>query len=762
MCLTFLNKLHLYMKKIKEILKFLLMIPILIFSLQNLVAAEVVKKIIIDGNERVSDETIKMFSAISIDDNFNDFNINELLKDLYDTNFFENINIKFDNNTLSILVKEYPIIENIYYEGLKTSKIENIIKENIRLKPRSSFNISLLENDKKSTLLLLKDMGYYFSKIDIFVEKVSNNKVNLTYKVNIGKKAKVKKITFLGNKIYKDSKLRGIITSEEYKFWKIISGKKFLNKNLVNLDTRLLKNFYLNNGYYNVQINSSFAKLINKDEFEIIFNINPENKIYFRNFNLDIPSDFDQDNFNNLKVIFEELKGKPYSFLAIDKILEEINKITSEEQYQSTKASVIESTESDKIDLNFKIQETEKFYVEKINIFGNNITRENVIRNQLEIDEGDPFNEILEKKSLNNIKSLNFFSSVESKIVDGVNGNKSINITVDEKPTGEISASAGVGTTGSSIGFGIKENNFLGAGISLDSKLILGTSSINGILSILNPNYKDTNKSVYLNIEASEEDNYETFGYKTNKTGFGIGTNFELYDDTYFGFGNSNFYEKIETDSTASARQKKQEGDYWDSFLNLDFDFDKRNQKYQTTSGFRSYYSLDLPIISDTNTLKNRYNYKYFSELYENNISSFSLFLESANSLSNKDVKLSERVNIPSNRLRGFEAGRVGPKDGEDFIGGNYVYALNFATTLPQILENSQSADFMFFIDAANIWGVDYDSSLNNSNNIRSSIGIALDWYTPIGPLNFSFAHPILKEKTDKTETFRFNLGTTF
>ena len=746
----------------KKISKFLLIISFLCFSFHYSVSAEVVKKIIIDGNQRISNETIKMFSAISIDDNLNNLDINKLLKDLYETNFFENVSIKFDNNTLSIFVKEYPIIENIYYEGIKKSKIEDIIKENIILKPRSSFNISLLENDKKSSLLLLKNIGYYFSKIDIFVETIENNKVNLTYKIDLGKKAKVKKITFLGNKIYKDNKLFGVIASEEYKFWKFISGKKFLNKSLVDLDTRLLKNFYLNNGYYNVEINSSFAKLINDDEFEIIFNINPQNKVYFRNFTLDIPNDFDQDNFNDLKIIFDELKDKPYSFLAIDKILVEINKITTEEQYQSTKASVTETTQNDKIDLNFKIKETQKFYVEKINIFGNNITRENVIRNQLEIDEGDPFNEILEKKSLNNIKSLNFFSLVESKIVDGVSGNKIINITVDEKPTGEISASAGVGTTGSSIGFGIKENNFLGAGISLDSNIILGTNSINGILSVVNPNYKNSDKSVYLNIEASEEDNYKTYGYKTNKSGFGLGTNFELYDDTYFGIGNSNFYEKIETDNTASARQKKQEGDYFDSFLNLDFDFDKRNQKFQTSSGFRSYYSLDLPIISDTNTLKNQYTYKYFTEMYENNISSFSVFLESANSLSNKDVKLSERVNIPSNRLRGFESGRVGPKDGEDFIGGNYVYALNFASTLPQILENSESADFMFFIDIANIWGVDYDSSLNNSNNIRSSIGIALDWYTPIGPLNFSFAHPILKEKTDKTETFRFNLGTTF
>ena len=120
----------------KKFSKFLLIISFLCFSLQHSVTAEILKKIIIDGNQRISDETIKMFSAVSIDDNLSDLNINELLKDLYETNFFENINIKFVNNTLSILVKEYPIIENIYYEGLKTNKIEDIIKDNIILKPR--------------------------------------------------------------------------------------------------------------------------------------------------------------------------------------------------------------------------------------------------------------------------------------------------------------------------------------------------------------------------------------------------------------------------------------------------------------------------------------------------------------------------------------------------------------------------------------------------------------------------------------------------
>ena len=302
----------------------------------------------------------------------------------------------------------------------------------------------------------------------------------------------------------------------------------------------------------------------------------------------------------------------------------------------------------------------------------------------------------------------------------------------------------------------------MGRGISLDSNVLISTDSLKGKFGFTNPNYKNSDKSFYMNAEILETDNFKTFGYKSNKKGINVGTKFEYLDDFYLGIGTSNFYEVIETNSTASVSQQSQEGNYWDSFLNLDFNYDKRNQKFQTTDGFRSFYSIDLPIISDNETLKNYYSYSQYFELFDQNISSFSLMLNAAKSISNKDIKLSERINIPSSRLRGFESGRIGPKDGDDYIGGNYGVAINFASTIPQILEQSQNVDFLFFIDAANLWGVDYDNSLDDSGSIRSSLGLALDWYSPIGPLNFSLAYPITKEDSDKEETFRFNLGTTF
>ena len=724
--------------------------------------SEVVKKIEVSGNQRIADETIKMFSNVSIGDDLNVDNINNILKKLYNTNFFNEISVSLNSNNLLIIVEENPIIENITYNGVKSETLKDIIIKDLKLNTRSSYNEILLKDDKFKILSTLKTLGYYFSTVEVKRTDLNDNKVDLIFNINLGKKAKIRKISFIGDKKYKNNKLQSLITSEEYKFWKFISGKKYLNEGLISFDKRLLKNFYLNKGYYDVTINSSFARLINKDEFELIFNIDAKDKFFFGDFSISLPNDFEPSNFDSLQKTFEKLKNKPYSINAVEKIIDTIDEISINEQFESIRATVSENIEADKINLTFKIEDTEKFFVEKINILGNNITRENVIRNQFFLDEGDPYNEILANKSINEIKSLNFFKTVKSEIVNGKDENsKVINITVEEKPTGEIMAGAGFGTTGELIEIGVKENNYLGKGIALQSNIALSTNKLTGSLSVKNPNFNNSNKSVNFAIRAVENDKLSSFGYKSKKIGGLVGTNFEYLKDFRLGLETSTFLEKIETDSTASARQRTQEGNYFDTYLNFNFDYDKRNQKYKTTDGFRSYYSLGLPVVSDNNTLNNFYNYKLFSELYENNVSSISISLKSAASITGDDIKLSERLFVPQSKLRGFVNGKVGPKDGSDYIGGNYYALMNISSTLPQILPNAQNIDFISFIDMANIWGVDNDV-LDDGNQIRSSIGIGIDWWTPVGPLNFSFAQPITKSSTDKTETFRFNLGTTF
>ena len=746
-----------------KFLKIIFVLLFFVFAGNKSANSEILKEFKILGNDRISKDTIIMFSDILPNDKIDTQKLNIILKNLYETNFFENVSVLFEDSIWEIKVIENPIIERLNFEGIKSNKINDLIKKNIILKSRSSYNEILLEKDEVSIKGVLKELGYYFPTINTYVETLNDNKVNITYEIDLGVKAKIKKITFIGDKKFKDKKLKSVIVSEESRFWKFVTSKKFVNERIISLDKRLLKNFYLNRGYYDVVINASFAKLIDQTEFELIYNIQANEKYYFNDLKITLPNDFDKENFNSIQILFQNLSGQPYSINQVEKILEEIDEITLLEQFQSIKANVVENLVDNKINLNFIIEETETMFVERINIFGNNVTKETVIRNELEIDEGDPYNEILANKSINNLKSLNFFKNVTSEIIDGsMAETKQINISVEEKPTGEISAGAGIGTSGSSVSFGVKENNYLGSGVALSTNVTLTDESLKGLLSVTNPNFRNSDKSISFSAEAIEIDRLKAYGYKTNKTGLSVNTNFEYLNNFKIGIGNSNFYEKIDTDSTASAKQKEQEGNYWDSFLNLSFDYDTRNQKFQATDGFRSQYFIDLPIISETATLQNTYIYKYFTELYEDNISTASLFLRSATSLKNEDIKLSERILIPSNRLRGFQNGKVGPKDGDDYIGGNYAATLNFASTIPQLLENAENIDVLFFFDVANVWGVDYFDGDDEGSEIRSSTGIGIDWLTPVGPLNFTLATALSKSDNDKTETFRFNLGTSF
>ena len=241
----------------KSIYKIILILIFSLFILSSLSKAEIINNINIEGNKRISKETIIMFADVSIRDQLSDQDLNIILKKLYDTNFFNLVSVKIIDDTLIIKVDENPIIQNIYYEGIKSSKLLEDLKSNVVLKSRSSFNDVLLSKDKTNIKSFLKNIGYYFSTIKVSLEELDDNKINLTYNITLGEKAKIQKISFIGDKIFKDKKLKGVISSEEYKPWKFLSGKKYLNESMIKFDERLLKNFYLNKGYYDVVINSS-------------------------------------------------------------------------------------------------------------------------------------------------------------------------------------------------------------------------------------------------------------------------------------------------------------------------------------------------------------------------------------------------------------------------------------------------------------------------------------------------------------------------
>ena len=731
----------------------------------NYSLASQISSIEITGNKRISSETIKVLGDIDVNQGFNNNFYNQTLKKLYDTEFFQDIKINYENNILKIFVVENPIIDEIRITGIKKDDLKDKLLEIISLKNRSSFNDYKLQND----LSLLKDFlsqnGYYFSEINVSrIDDQSNNSVILNLNVSLGKKAKIRKISFIGDKKFKEKKLKSLIASEESKFWKFISNKVYLDQRRIELDKRLLLNYYKNNGFYNANIDDSFVEFTLEGDFNLIYNIQAGEKFRFNNISLNLPVDFNKDDFNKIFEIAENSKNRYFSLNTIEDILDEIDQIAILKNYEFLNADVEERiVGDDKLDFIINFKQSEKYYVNRINVIGNQFTLEEVIRNSLIVDEGDPFNNILFNKSINALKSKNIFKSVNYEINNNeIDKTKDITIKVEEKPTGEISLGAGVGTSGGSIGAGIRENNFLGKNINLDTNLEIDENRITGQFIYSKPNFNYSDNSLFLSAKSSVSDFISDYGYKTSENSLGIGTKFEQFNNLFFSPSILMSYEELETTASATNNLKKQTGDYLDLYFNYNLDYDRRNQIFQPSKGFRTGFSQEIPFLSENNELINTFTYTRYNELVNDMIGKFGFYAKTANSLTDDDVRISKRLNVPYNRLRGFQKGKIGPKENESYIGGNYVSALNYSVTLPQILPTLENADFSAFIDAANLWGVDYDSSLDNNSKIRSSTGIAVDLLTPIGPLNFSLSETITKVSSDKTETFRFNIGTSF
>ena len=270
----------------------------IIFFLATISMAEMITEIKVSGNKRISKETIIVFGDISKNSNYNQDDLNEILKKIYETNFFKDVNLEIVNSILNIAVVENPIINSVEINGIKSSKLNEFILEKLSLKERSSFIESKSLNDLNFIRNALKSTGYYFAKIktkSILNEK--QNSIKIIYDIDLGAKAKISQIQFLGDKKIKDRKLKNVITSEESKFWKILSQSVYLNYERIELDKRLLTNYYKDNGYYNVNIENSFVEFNNDGSFKLIFNINSGKKFKFNELKLKLADEYEKKYF---------------------------------------------------------------------------------------------------------------------------------------------------------------------------------------------------------------------------------------------------------------------------------------------------------------------------------------------------------------------------------------------------------------------------------------------------------------------------------
>jgi len=725
-------------------------------------SAEVIQKLEIKGNNRISDETIKVYGEITIDKNYSNNDVNEILKNLYNTNFFEDIKISLNNGILLITVKEYAIINSIDLRGETSKNIRKLVLGQLSLKVRESFIESKLSQDINLLKKAYASIGFNFIEVEAKIEKFEGNRVNLVYFLDKKNKTNIAKINFIGDKKIKDKRLRDIIVSEENKFWKVLSKNTYLNNSNIELDKRLLINYYKSLGYYDVQVLSSNAEVSQENLTNLTYSINAGTRYRVNKISTNVSEVLDKNSFVGLQDSFKKIIGKYYSPFTVKKLLTELDLLIVEKDLQFIEHSVNEILEGETIEIKINIFEGQKELVERVDIVGNVVTDETVIRSELLLDEGDPFNNLKLDQSIAKLKSRNLFGEVKSEILDGsVKGQKIIKISVEEKPTGEISAGAGIGTTGGSFTATITENNWLGKGIALSTSLDISKETFSGAITYANPNHNFSGNALTYYL-ANTSNKKEASGYKNNIISSGIGTRFEQYRNVYIAPKLNLSYDNLKVEKTASDALKKQEG----SFTDLNFDYaitlDNRDRVYAPTDGYITYFSQTIPIYADTPYLKNTISFSKYKAITANATGAFKVYATGINGLNNEDVRLNKRVKLSSTRLRGFESGKIGPKDGIDYVGGNYAMASTFEVSLPNLLPEATKTDVGLFLDVGNVWEVDYSSQIDDSNKIRSTAGINTGWSSPVGPMSFIFSRNISKASTDIVETFNFRLGTSF
>jgi outer membrane protein insertion porin family len=738
-------------------------IIIFFIILTNVSFAEI-KKINIVGNARVNSATIESLvdkKTSSVDSIY----INNLTKKIYDTDFFADVKISFNQEVLTIVVIENPIVNFFYINGIKDSDLDQANKI-ITLKENSIFSTSKLKKDIEATREFLNASGYYQASIVPEVIKIDNNQINLI--INIDKKeiSKIKNIYFIGNKYLSNSQLMDVITSSEDGWWKFFSTSA-LSEQRIEYDKQLLKEFYKSKSFYDVQIESAFASVDKNNKFTLTYSINSGKKYKFGDYDLKVSGlALKEEDIKEIKNISNKLlKNEFYSPLTINKINKQITDFLESRKYGNFEINLQDAKAADdKINIIIQLNEGQKSLVNKINIQGNTITQEKVIRDNLIISEGDQLNSSKVKKSIDNVKSKQLFSKVDYKIEDSDKKNfKDLNLLVKEQPTGNISAGVGYGSNGGLFEASVNERNFLGQGINLNFTGRLSTDLIRGELSYLDPNYNNSNKELAASL-FSEVDDYKNSGYQNKRVGTKFATKYEIYEDIFFRPNLGVQFDKLEVTGDASSLLRSRQGDFVTTSFGYNFLFDQRDSKFTPTSGSIIYFDQNIStFFSDIPTVQTGVGATFYKELLnEKYIGSIKARLANVVAFNDKDVKLSDRIFSSASDLRGFEQRGVGPVDSGDHIGGNNLATLSLKSTFPNPIPENLRATTFLFLDMGNVWGADYSSSISNSSKLRTSTGIALDLMSPIGPLSFTYSIPLSKASTDKEQNFLFNIGSSF
>lgn len=724
-------------------------------------------KIEVKGLKRVEKETVLSYLGLKSGTTVSQEKMDAAFKNLYAAGLFSDINMEPNGNgILTITVVENPLIGKRAFDGNK--KVDDkILESEVQSAPNSLYNKAKVQQDVQRIIEVYKKSGRYSAAVEPKIIERPENRVDLIFEINEGPEAEIDKINFFGNKHYSSSNLQDVLMSKESRWYRIFSNASTYDVEKMNYDKELLRQYYTQHGYADFRVVSAVAELApNKKSFTLNFTLDEGPRYKIRD--IKINSKIAEVPVDSLYKEVEIESGDWYNSKLIDESVTQITEELGKKGFVFVDVlpTIKRYPAENEIDLTFTINESERMFVNRINISGNTRTLDEVIRREFRLDEGDAFNVSKIRDSRRNIENLNYFSKVDiqSNPVDASRAD--IDVVVEEKSTGYFNIGIGYSTVnGALVQAGVTENNFMGKGqqVSLDASVSERSRNYN--LSFTEPYFLDRRLSAGADIFYNDESFQDESSYDSYSMGGRLRLGWNYTDNLYHMVRYTLREDEIKNvKDYASYYIKKEQGKTTGSIVGQTLVYDKRDHAIRTKEGYylsfgndvaglggdEKYYKFDVRAIQFY-TLSDYWTFKFFAN------GGYVV------GYGGEDVRLSQRYYLGGNTLRGFEFGGVGARDRMtgDALGGNWIAYGGSELIFPIGLEEVGIRGRTF----ADIGMIGKPDDINSqlveySSKPRASVGFGFEWFSPMGKIDVDFGFPVMKEDYDKREVFRLNFGT--
>ena len=734
-------------------------------------ADDVIKDIAVSGTQRIEKDAVLTYLGLRTGQSVSRYDLDSALKKLYDTGFFSDVDLENNGGSLNVKVTENPSINQIIFEGNDKIAKEDLEKE-ISLKSRSIYTRPKVQNDLKRLLDVYRRNGRYSAEITPQTVKLEQNRINLIYNITEGPKAYIEKITFIGNDSYESSKLEKIVSSSRERWYQFLTDTDKYDPDRLQYDQELIRKFYFENGYADFKVKSAIAELSpQRDAFYLTFTIE-EGPIYHLG-KVDVNTKLPKNRVPDMTKIIGTKEGDLYNTSEIESTVDKMVDKLGDSGFAFVEVSPDSKRRTDGeeriIDLTYNIVEGPKVYVERINIFGNQRTLDEVVRREFRLSEGDAYSSSKLKRTEQRLNNLGYFEKVDIQRKPGTSPDKTqLDVEVKEKSTGEITFGAGFSTTdGPLADVGIKERNFLGRGQELRAKATFAQRRQQYNIGFTEPYFLDRELEAGFDIYKTTETTQDNASYNREAVGSVFKLGYSLSEHLKHQLRYTLEESKItDVDPTASIYIREQEGNDLTSIFGHSLIYDERDSKFTPTSGYYWRFNQDVAGAGgDDRFLRHELQSEYYVPIAKK------WTLVTAASAGNiyginQDVKINQRFFIGSQQIRGFANAGIGPRDisTNDSLGGNSYYTASGEVRFPLGLPEDLGVSGALFVDIGSLWDAQTSSSLNVSDdpNMRGSAGFGVAWSSPFGPIRIDFAQAFLKESYDETQLIRFSFGTRF